>query len=140
MIDRPEIDSDTQAVLDSIAAGSTQADALKANNVDAKLWARRLTKEAALSEALRKAKECSAEALLDKILKLVATIDESSYQSDKVRLEGLKWLVTKLAPRVYGDRTQVEVSGQIQVVPVINVSVAHQRPDVVSIADPILLG
>ncbi len=40
--------------------------------------------------------------------------NHANVQRDRLRIDARKWLLSKLAPRKYGDRLDVEVSGQIE--------------------------
>ena len=40
--------------------------------------------------------------------------NHANVQRDRLRIDSRKWLLSKLQPRVYGDRLDVEVSGEVQ--------------------------
>ena len=40
--------------------------------------------------------------------------NHANVQRDKLRIDARKWTLSKLQPRLYGDRVGVEVSGEVQ--------------------------
>lgn len=91
-----------------------------------------IAKDAKLGEKYARAKELQAEYLVDEILEIVddgsndymtITKGNESYNVEdrevtarsKMRFEARKWLAGKLAPKKYGDKTQTELSGVVEV-------------------------
>lgn len=58
-----------------------------------------------------RAREALADFLVDEIEELAKTTTEANVQSRKVQISTKQWRAMKLAPRFYGDRAQVEVTG-----------------------------
>jgi hypothetical protein len=70
-----------------------------------------------LEEKYAQAKAHSLKAMADEMT-CIADDSTKDVQRDRLRIDTRKWLLSKLAPRVYGDRVQTEVSGQLRVVKV----------------------
>lgn len=58
-----------------------------------------------------RAREGMAEVFVDKIMALADETTEENVNSQKVKISTAQWLAMKMAPRVYGDKTQTEVTG-----------------------------
>jgi hypothetical protein len=55
------------------------------------------------------AREVSAAAFEERLLAEVATaVDSDSASAARVRIDAIKWIMSKRAPKVYGDKTQVD--------------------------------
>lgn len=59
----------------------------------------------------QRAREALAEYELHKLKELAEKCDETNVNSTRVKLNHYQWRVMKIAPRIYGDRAQVEVTG-----------------------------
>lgn len=58
-----------------------------------------------------RAREALAEFELHKLKKLAENCTEKNVNATRVKLNHYQWRVMKIAPRIYGDRAQVEVTG-----------------------------
>ena len=56
------------------------------------------------------ARGLAADALVDEMLSIADNVDEDP-QSRRVRIDTRKWLASKLAPKKYGDKVELEHSG-----------------------------
>jgi hypothetical protein len=52
-----------------------------------------------------RARLMQADLMDDKILDAAEDCDEENYQSTKVKISAYQWRASKLAPKIYGDRT-----------------------------------
>jgi hypothetical protein len=72
-------------------------------------------------EQYLRARDAQADALADEILDIAdgagAPVDAAeganAVQRDRLRVETRKWVASKLKPKVYGDKADVNVTGQI---------------------------
>ena len=87
-----------------------------------------LAKYPEFMEEYMAAKICGVEALVDQMMDIAndssmdfkevngkKTFDGDHVQRSRLRIDTIKWVSTKLVPRLYGDRTQVDVSGEVGV-------------------------
>ncbi len=58
-----------------------------------------------------RAREALADYLVDEIEELAKSTTEENHQSMKVKISTKQWRAMKMAPRMYGDRTRTEVTG-----------------------------
>ena len=70
------------------------------------------------------AREVQAEILLDEVLEIAdacagdasgAAITPTVVQGAKLRIDARKWLIAKLAPKRYGEKLDVDLSGAVKV-------------------------
>jgi len=59
-----------------------------------------------------RAREGMADFLVDEIEELADATTEANVQSMKVKISTKQWRAMKIAPRVYGDRTRTELTGE----------------------------
>lgn len=64
------------------------------------------------SDQYARAREEQAEALADEITDIADT--EEDVQRARVRIDARKWVAGKLKPKKYGDKTQLEHSGEMK--------------------------
>jgi len=76
------------------------------------LWLARMD---AFSEQYARAMELRTNALADDILEIADGENEEDVQRARLRVDARKWLMSKLAPKKYGDRIMNEHSGSIGV-------------------------
>jgi hypothetical protein len=90
------------------------------------LW---LSRHEDFSARYARAKEVQVEALAEEILTIAddgsndtyvdekgnTKTDQDVVQRSKLRVDSRKWLLSKLAPKKYGDRTDVNLSGSISI-------------------------
>ena len=59
-----------------------------------------------------RAREGMADFLVDEIEELAEATTEANVQSMKVKISTKQWRAMKMAPRIYGDRTRTELTGE----------------------------
>jgi hypothetical protein len=59
-----------------------------------------------------RAREALADLEMSKLRKLADDCTEENVNSTRVKLNHFQWRVMKIAPRLYGDRTRTEVTGE----------------------------
>jgi hypothetical protein len=64
-----------------------------------------------LADIYARARSSQADALFEQILSIAAKATPAEANLARVRIDALKWVASKLAPRKYGDRIEVEQSG-----------------------------
>ncbi len=64
-----------------------------------------------------RAREDAADTLADRICELAERVEkgELDAHAGRTAIDALKWVASKLKPRVYGDRAHLEVSGGLKV-------------------------
>jgi len=60
-----------------------------------------------------RARELQADLMDDKILEVADACTPESAAADRVKISAYQWRASKLKPKVYGDKQQLEVSGQL---------------------------
>lgn len=68
-----------------------------------------LAEKPEFSDQYARAKDEQAEILADEIIQIADTEDDA--QKARVKIDARKWVASKLKPKKYGDRTQLEHSG-----------------------------
>lgn len=61
-----------------------------------------------------RAREMQADLMDDKISELIESVTPESAPADRVKLSALQWRASKLAPKKYGDRLDLNHSGAIE--------------------------
>jgi len=90
-----------------------------------------------------RARESQADTLADEITEIADT--EPDPNKARVRVDARKWVAAKLRPRKYGDFTQHQVSGRVDVVQGISdnlravLDTAYNRPQLPEPAEPVLI-
>lgn len=62
-----------------------------------------------------RAREEQADYLADELISIADSADESDYNAKKLRIETRKWIASKLKPKKYGERQQLDVDMKISV-------------------------
>lgn len=78
------------------------------------LW---LTNSAAFSEMYARAKDESADRMVDDMLDIAdnKAFDKDTAAAAKVQIDTRKWIASKLKPQKYGDKQQIEISGELKI-------------------------
>jgi len=63
------------------------------------------------AEQCARAREALADYELDRLKRIAEECTEENVNSTRVKLNHYQWRVMKIAPRVYGDKAQVELTG-----------------------------
>lgn len=136
----PEVEAE---ILQLMALGESEFGAVKRElGLDWAGWWRHKTKQGEeFSNKYTHAKECQLAVWEDKI---VATAhdesrdlqpdgkggfksDNTAVNRDRLKVDSMKWIMSKLIPDKYGDKIQQEVSGKGGAALTINVNVAEKR-------------
>lgn len=59
------------------------------------------------------ARELQAEHFVDEVIEIADTDDNPAHA--RVRIDARKWAVVKLAPKKYGDKSEIEMSGSLDI-------------------------
>lgn len=75
-----------------------------------------------------RAREAQMDALSEDLLDI--SDGDGDPQRDRLRLDARKWLMSKIAPKKYGERVELEHSGKdgAPIIPVINVTIGKPEP------------
>jgi hypothetical protein len=111
--DRPigtkDLTEDLQvAICTHLASGEGTAQMLKALGISASVFWRWHATRADFVEQVAAARLAGLERMADEIIEIAE--ERSDPRHRQVRIDARKWLLSRLLPRKYGDRTQVEVS------------------------------
>jgi hypothetical protein len=74
-----------------------------------------------------RARELQAESLFEELLEVARGKEGSDVHRDRLTVDTMKWVVSKIVPKKYGDKNQVEVSGPDQG-PIEVVAISLQGP------------
>lgn len=100
--------------MDLVSQGSTATNACKVVGLDAGKFWREKAKRPSLEVDYERARQAQVEYYLDRIVTIAD--DEKDQQKAKNIADNLKWAVTKLNPRKYGDRMDITVNTSIDLV------------------------
>lgn len=129
-----------QAVFAGMANGRTLAEMareLGLNEGTVRLW---INADEALAAEYQRRKRVLGQALAERALTVAMGADSKTFQADRLKVETLRWLASKVNQEEYGDRTVQETTGEvtlkIQVVEerVTPRQVAGERPDTLRIS------
>jgi membrane protein implicated in regulation of membrane protease activity len=70
-----------------------------------------LTEKPGFEAKCTRARGLQADLMDDKILEAAEACNEDNYQSTKVKISAYQWRASKLAPKKYGERVDVEHAG-----------------------------
>ena len=96
-----------------ISAGMTVPKALAAVDVSKGLFWSKHARDGAFRDAVYQARLMGIEALADEILEIADSRADPRHRA--VQIEARKWLLTKLMPRRYGDKVDLNVTSQKEV-------------------------
>lgn len=68
--------------------------------------------DAELAALYARARSSQADALFEKIVQMAENTRPEDANANRVKIDALKWVASKLAPRRYGDRLELEHSGE----------------------------
>ena len=71
-----------------------------------------VTGDAELATVYARARSSQADALFEKIVQIAEDTKPEDANANRVKIDALKWVASKLAPRRYGDRLELEHSGE----------------------------
>lgn len=67
-----------------------------------------------------RAREFQADLMDDMILETANAVTSETAVADRVKIAAYQWRASKLAPKRYGDKLDIEHGGEVKLVPVIN--------------------
>ncbi|MGB7024104.1 MAG: hypothetical protein WBD73_09920, partial [Candidatus Acidiferrales bacterium] len=130
-------------ILLRIADGASLRKTAQNLHISASSIIRQVQRDKIFAEQYARAKEIQLEQLADEILtiaeeKPMATItfgesgvkecvDAAAIQRNRLRVDSRKWLLSKLVPKVYGDKIQTEVSGELNLSLANSIAEARKR-------------
>jgi transposase-like protein len=68
-----------------------------------------------------RAREEGMDALGDEIVELAELADNDNYNPRRLEIDTKKWVMSKIARKTFGDKSEVEHSGQVDLVRTVNV-------------------
>lgn len=119
-------------VIDYISNGMSLRTALKQDDTFSKtIWDELIVEEDKKTRYTR-AREERADAIFEEILEIadnsgndkkiieggVEVVNHEAIQRDRLRVDARKWAASKMNPKKYGDKTEVEHSGEIKTTPI----------------------
>lgn len=147
---RPSVFSDTLAaeICDRLCAGESLRTICRDDHIPAcSTVFRWMAANDAFREQYARAREVQADAIFEDILDIADNAqndwmvrrgeDDAGWvangehiQRSRLRVDARKWMAGKLAPKKYGDKTALELSGKdgAPLIPVINVSIGATEP------------
>lgn len=98
-------------ILADVAAGGLVRDALAKRCIDRNVLSRWLAQDVSAKRQWDEAREASADALFDEAMVNARTdVDKELAQHVRTRIDTLKWAARIRNPRLYGDRSAVDVN------------------------------
>ncbi len=111
---RPTLFTDELAahICAEIAAGRSLRDVCTDTGIPSQTTVFRwLSEKEGFREQYAHAREAQMEAMAEDILEIADFEDKDDVQRAKLRIDTRKWLMSKMAPKRYGDRSQMELTG-----------------------------
>lgn len=118
-------DETFDAILSDVAGGMATVRAVEAHNVHRMTFYRALDADTTRCDRYTRAKQSGLEAMADEILEIADDTSGDTYEDGsgavkiapdvvdraRLRIDSRKWLLSKLAPKKYGDK--VELGGNV---------------------------
>ena len=115
------------AILADITGGMGTIRAVEAQGLHRMTFYRALDADRALCDRYTRAKDASLEAMADETLEIADTVAGDTFEGDdgivriapdvvaraRLRVDTRKWLLSKLAPKKYGDKVDVQHAGTV---------------------------
>jgi len=76
-----------------------------------------MAKDAAFEARIARAREAQADYMDDLILETAKQSTAANFQANKVKIDAYKWRAARLAPKKYGDRSDLNITGTLQTMP-----------------------
>lgn len=80
-------------------------------NVAASSIIRWVTSTPQYAEQYTRARDASADSFESEIIEAAMSTDSESAAGDRVKIDALKWVAARRAPKRYGDKVQQEITG-----------------------------
>ena len=115
------------AILADITGGMGTIKAVEAHGLHRMTFYRALDADKTLCDRYARAKDASLEAMADETLEIADTVAGDTFEGDdgivriapdvvaraRLRVDTRKWLLSKLAPKKYGDKVDVQHGGTV---------------------------
>lgn len=94
-------------------------------------------KDSEFLQMYTRAREDAGDTLADEIRELAQKVERGKLDPNagRVAIDALKWIASKLKPKVYGDRSQVDVKTEVKYAPVSDLAPAWVR-EAIEAPDP----
>ena len=113
-------------VIERIAQGESSPAVLREfGSTWTQLW-EAIDRDPLIASAYAQARERRADVLADQIVEIADSEDDQ--MRAKNRIDARKWIASKMQPRTYGDRIDMNVNGQVDLVGVLADARARLRP------------
>lgn len=83
----------------------------------------------AFAKQYARARELQADAKFDEAWEIAETATPDNVQVARLKVDTIKWQTGKLAPKKYGDKVELEHSGELKVSKVVRAIVRPNAPD-----------
>lgn len=91
-----------------VANGSTIRQVAEALGCDIATVVRRATVDEDAAQRYARARDASSDALEAEIMEAARNVDRSNANAERVKIDALKWVAAKRAPKRFGERAQVD--------------------------------
>lgn len=103
-----------EAVLDAIGSGQSLVKACAGPDMPAlRTWFYWLSADSALAASYAHARRANAEYMASLVLDTALKCTSETANADKVQIAAYQWLAGKMAPKVYGDKLEVDVTHKV---------------------------
>lgn len=110
-----KLDLVEEDIWDAIANGMTMMNVYKKFDCSSRTFRYWISRKESRADTLDRARKQFADTIAEETLSIAdSTIDPGEAQINKVRIDARKWLAGKVAPDVYGDKTQPNVQINLQ--------------------------
>lgn len=107
--------SDSWDILNAIADGESARAACKRAGITHWALLKRLEKDPELAHHYTRAQQARAEKFADEIVQLADSADNTNWNAVRLQVDARKWVASKLLPKVYGDRLEVEEKRDVSI-------------------------
>ena len=100
-------------IIDAVASGLSLRKACLAENIAASSFIEWLYTDQELTEQYIRARETGLDKMADDLLEIAdkPAVNSEDVQNRKLQVDTRKWLLSKMAPKKYGDKVIQEISG-----------------------------
>jgi hypothetical protein len=102
-------------VIEAIADGVTLRAVAKNEGISASAIIRFVQNDESFAKQYAHAKEIQLEAFADEIMQIADSADEKTVNAARLQVDSRKWLLSKLVPKKYGDKLDLNHSGEVAV-------------------------
>lgn len=103
-----------EAIINGLMDGYSLVQICKPNTMpNRRTILRWMEDDEAFATRCARAREIQADLMDDKIIQLIDEVNVENASAMRVKLSALQWRASKLAPKKYGDKQEVEHTGQV---------------------------